>query len=611
MNQLRIIYLCLMIWCILFRSPATGQENYEIRKVTFHGNQALDDDYLLDQMAIKSVSYPEKLFTKEEPSLFSKKLMDLDMERLIKTYQSEGFLNVKASLLPLKANDKRKTVKIDIGIQEGKPVIADSINIKLNEKSTRIDMDSLVKKVSRKLKLKNGERFRDESLNNDIQTIEDAFRNLGYAYAHVTYQLHLDPEKLKTMISYAVDPGPVCTFGETNISGNKHVSEKFIRGQMKYSEAKIYSKSLLSKTRENLYQLQLFRVVSVLPQTDPEIRKNPIPVKIYIEEAPRISTRFGIGYGTEDKFRTFLEQNYRNFLGTPTRLNLYLKHSALEPYTASIKWIIPQIPVKNSSLTVNPFISRNSEPGYETRTYGFNLPLSYRFNNWLTASAAYYLEDVKQMAEAGDEEFADRESEDFPYYKSGMLFNVLFNNSEPQFSPEKGMNISIGYKINGHVFGSDFNYTRLWGDFRTYKKLGDIVLAGRIMAGGINSSDADGFIPVEDRFYAGGSNSVRGWKRSELGPLRENGTPSGGKSILEGNLEMRFPLFWKFNGVFFMDTGNVWTGTYEYHFNKLAYATGPGLRIDTPIGPVRLDLGFPVWNEKKSPQFFISVGQAF
>ena len=80
---------------------------------------------------------------------------------------------------------------------------------------------------------------------------------------------------------------------------------------------------------------------------------------------------------------------------------------------------------------------------------------------------------------------------------------------------------------------------------------------------------------------------------------------------MEGNFELRYKLFWRLSGVVFLDAGNVWLPSFDYHINKLAYATGGGLRLDTPIGPVRFDLGFPVWNEKKSPQFFISVGQAF
>jgi outer membrane protein insertion porin family len=131
------------------------------------------------------------------------------------------------------------------------------------------------------------------------------------------------------------------------------------------------------------------------------------------------------------------------------------------------------------------------------------------------------------------------------------------------------------------------------------------------MAGGIHSGDSTGFIPVEDRFYSGGSNSVRGWNRSELGPKRESSTPLGGKSIIEANLELRQHLFWRLSGVAFIDAGNVQRNSFEYKLNELAYAVGGGLRVETPIGPIRFDVGFPVWNEKRSPQFFISVGQAF
>jgi outer membrane protein insertion porin family len=131
------------------------------------------------------------------------------------------------------------------------------------------------------------------------------------------------------------------------------------------------------------------------------------------------------------------------------------------------------------------------------------------------------------------------------------------------------------------------------------------------MIGGINSSDLSQFIPVEDRFYSGGSNSIRGWYLQELGPKRPSGSPLGGKSIMENNFEFRIPLFWKLGFVTFLDAGNVWIPSYSYHLNDLAYAAGGGLRVDTPIGPVRFDIGFPLWNKKTSPQFFISVGQAF
>ena len=588
-----------------------AQENYEVRQIDFHGNRTLEDEFLLDKMAFREVSYIEKLVTKTQPFLFSQRLLDLDLERLKRIYQSEGFLNAEISLNPLDIDDKKQTVKISIQVEEGEPVVVDTVAILENEAMQDLNLDSLRTKTFREMELLQGKRFRDELIEQDLQVIENAFRNLGYAYVEVNYDLEFKPEAFKTSIYYTVEPGPVSYFGPTRVEGNKHVAEDFVRKQLMYSEGDLYNRSLLSETRENLYFLELFRIVSVLPQTDKATQKSPIPVKLFIEEAPRMSTRFGVGYGTEDKFRTFLDLNYRGFLGTARRIRLYLKHSALEPYYASLKWTQPQFLSKKSTVSINPFISRNSEPGYETRTFGLNLPLTYRFNSRLNSTATYYLENVEQQVEAGDVELPDREDDKFAYNKSGILLSTVFDNSKPKFSPEQGVKLSLGVKLNGYVFGGDFNYTRLWGDVRHYQEIGDWVLALRLMAGSISSPDSAGFVPVEDRFYSGGSNSVRGWNRSELGPKRESGTPLGGKSIIEGNIELRYPLFWRLSGVVFLEGGNVWRESYTYQLNNLGYATGAGLRVETPIGPIRLDLGVPVWNEKRSPQFFISVGQAF
>lgn len=591
--------------------PLAAQENFEVRNITFHGNKTLDEDFLLERMALKEVSYLEKLITNEEPFLFNRRMVELDIERLKRIYQSEGFLHVETSLKPLQINEKKQTVKLRIDVEEGEPILVDTVAILENEKLGEINMDSLQRKTFRDLQLRKGERFRDEALREDVVVVENAFRNLGYAYVQVDYDLNIDVDNFTTSIYYSVEPGPISQFGKTTIEGNKHVDTDFIRNQLVYEEGKLYNKSLLTKTRQNLYLLQLFRVVSVLPQKNAQTHKSPIPIRLYVEEAPRLDTRLGFGYGTEDKFRTFLDLNYRGFLGSARRVNLYVKHSALVPYHVSVKWIQPQFLSAQNSISLNPFLKRVAEPGYKTRTYGVNVSDNYRFNNWLNSTLTYYLENVEQRVEEGDQELPDVEDDKFPYNKSGILFTTVFDNSNPQFSPEEGFNISFGFKLNGHIFGSDFNYTRIWGDVRHYREIGDWVLATRIMAGGITSADTSGFIPVEDRFYAGGSNSIRGWNRSQLGPKRESGTPLGGKSILEANVELRYPLFWRVSGVAFIEGGNVWRSSYAYHLNDLSYATGGGLRIETPIGPVRLDLGMPIWNEKRSPQFFISVGQAF
>ena len=595
----------------LFGLSLKAQENYEIRKISFKGNRSLETSYLLDKMVIDEVSFLEKLLTDNEPSLFSRELLELDLERLRKTYQSEGFVKAQVRLDSLKVNDQKQTVKLNFIIDEGEPYTIDTVFLKLNKNNPQINIDSIADRNIRKLSLRQSKRFSDEALKADKAAIRNIFLDMSYAYVDVDYEIQLDTAQQLAGITYAIKPGPVSHFGETTVRGNEHVDEDFIRKQFNYREGEEYNKSFVDKTRESLYHLQLFSVVSVLPQKEKTTLLDPIPVNLYIEEAPRINTEFGAGYGTEDKFRAFVDFTYLGFLGAARRINIYAKHSAIEPYYLSMKWTQPQVFDKKGTISINPFLKSNKEPGYETRTYGLNLPLTYRFSKELNATLTYYYEKVKQQIEEGDPEFSDPEDENYLYNKSGVLLSSVFATAHPKFSPEQGVNLSMGMKLNGYKFGGDFSYLRVWGDFRTYQKVDDLVLAFRGMIGGIHSSDDSGFIPVEDRFYSGGSNSIRGWSRSDLGPKRESGTPLGGKSILEGNAELRYPLFWRLSGVAFIEGGNVWEKAFSYKINELAYAAGGGLRVDTPIGPVRFDVGLPLWNEKKSPQFFISVGQAF
>ena len=605
------VLIIILVLLTIVSLQSLAQENYEVRNIKFRGNKTLEKDFLLDQMVMKEVSWLEKVILNEEPFLYSKELVDVDLERLVRIYQSEGFLNVRPSISIADINDKKNTINLLVEIEEGEPVTVDSIGIEYPAATGEVNLDSVYRRMNRRPLLEQGDRFRDEALNQDLLLLEDVYKTLGYAYSTTGYKLNLKPSSLTTDIHYSINTGPISHFGTTTITGNQHVSEEFIRKQLNYEEGALYNQYLLTRTRQALYRLQLFSVVSVLPQKDNETQKSPIPIRIYIEEAPRVSTRYGVGYGTEEKFRTFLDLTYRGFLGGARRINLRLKHSALEPYSARLRWIQPQFIGMNTSIAVEPFIMRNSEPGYDVRKYGVRIPFNYVFNRWLDSNLTYYLEDTEQQVEPGDVEFTDYENDKFPYKKSGLLWLTRLNNSTPEFSPDRGINLSSGFRYNGYFLGGNFSYTQLWGDFRGYQKLGQAVVALRVMAGGIHSSDSSQFIPVEDRFYSGGSFSIRGWQRSQLGPKRESGTPLGGKSIFETNIEVRHPLFWRISLVAFIEGGNVWEESYHYELNNLSYAAGSGIRVETPIGPVRFDVGFPVWNQKKNPEFFISVGQAF
>lgn len=601
-------------WAVLWgwlATTALGQHNYEIRKVSFKGSKTFDKSTLLEKTSVYESTRFSRWILKKEPSLFNPEFADADADRVRRFYQSEGFLHAEVKLDSVRRHEKRQRVDLFFSVKENAPVLVDKLLFQIDSGQVVALGDSALRRVMRRPLLAPDTRFVDQSLRNDMENINDRFRNRGYMYVETHFDLKLDTDSNKTDVTYRIFPGTVCSFGATAVSGNRYVRESVIRRELAYAEGQQFSKRKLETTRHQLYNLQLFRIVSLNPQSDRVTMLTPIPVKVFIQEMPRWSTKFGAGYGTEDQVRAFGDFTYRGLWGGPSRLNLYLKYSALTPYYVSLSWVNPQFVMPRLSLAVNPYAKQENEPGYTTRTYGVNFPASYVWSAKLRGTLTYYAEKVTQMVESDDADVPNPEDEDFLYNKSGVSATLGFSNARPVVSPVRGWTFNLGAKVNGGPFGSDFDYTRLWADVRTYQKAGRFTFAERAMVGAIRSADAAGFVPVEDRWYSGGSNSNRGWARSAIGPRRDSGTPLGGKSILEANAEVRHPLFWQVALAAFVDASNVWPDTYRYRPDELNIAAGGGLRINTPIGPVRLDVGVPVWNAKRSAQFFLSVGQAF
>ncbi len=190
-----------------------------------------------------------------------------------------------------------------------------------------------------------------------------------------------------------------------------------------------------------------------------------------------------------------------------------------------------------------------------------------------------------------------------------VLKEVLLNSG---FEPNSGSFSSLVVHYSGLGLQSKYHFLRPTIEYRKYTGISEwLILAFRIKAGTIFSQDDDKFIPYEERFYSGGSSSVRGWGRAELGPKDSEGQPVGGKSVFESNIEFRYSIYSPLSGVAFLDYGNIWINELTYNYDELRYSAGWGLRIATPIGPVRIDLAIPVFEGAAKLQYFLSVGHAF
>ena len=186
--------------------------------------------------------------------------------------------------------------------------------------------------------------------------------------------------------------------------------------------------------------------------------------------------------------------------------------------------------------------------------------------------------------------------------------------SDSVLNPTRGLVLRGRVEHSTTALISDFSFVKLLLEARHYLPLSQRVLfATRLKLGGIDPYGESTDVPFNVRFFAGGPGSVRGFALNRLGPLNQDGDPIGGMSLIEGSFELRFPLFGEFGAVLFVDFGNVFRSPFTYRLGDLRYAVGPGLRYNTPVGPVRLDVGIIV--DRRADEDFgrieFSIGQAF
>jgi outer membrane protein insertion porin family len=560
-------------------------------------------------MVLESGGWFKQKILKKEPSGFTQELLEQDLNRVTRLYQKSGYLDASAIVeTKLRRNNR---MDISVNIDPGPPIKISTVKYELE--SNEELKESLPRRNYRSIQFGSQANpniiFRDEIIYSDQLHIAGEFNSAGYPYARVSYDLKVDTIDDKAALTWKIQKGISARFGPTSIIGNERISDKLIYKQLRYDENDTWSGKSIEDTQDQIYSLGVFRIVSFKAQISDTL-KEKIPLTIQVEEAPRWTTRFGAGYGREDGIRAFGEFQYLGFLTQTSRLNLYAKHSGLEPYHFYLRFSQPAFLIPVNTFSIYPYLKSANEPAYQLHKFGINLSMLQNFSNVLNTSFGIEIEDVS-IDSAGNDSFRN-EGEDIEYYrKSSILLGGIFNNAEPFLDPVQGYVISFSLKSNGNFLFTDVPFNRILGEYKSYHGLGTrVILAVKIKAGVIFQREDELEIPVDERFFAGGSYSVRGWKRSELGPKDEQGIPIGGNSLLEGSIEFRIQTLKSTILALFCDAGNVWSKSYSFHPGDLHYAAGFGVRIKTPIGPAGLDFARPIF-ESGSWQFHLNIGHSF
>lgn len=611
--KITFIPLSRIVSTFLFTGFATvlsafAQEELITKQINFVGNKTFGQEVLMSQMTLRAKSFFRSLQfwnSDNRPFAYSENILNRDLNRIVAFYNTEGFLKTKVDTFLVELDEGTQTAKISIHLTEGDSVTIRKLDIELN---ARDDFDrercgKILQALKSRLQLKEGYRYRDAALQSDRDLVYRDIANAGYPYITIRPNPNLSQDKTTLDLTLVVDPGPHCVFGEIEVTGNERVPASDVIKQLAFRKGEVFNQDAVQKSQAQIYQLGIFQFVTIQLLFG-DGTSQQLPIRVKLREAPPTTTKFGFGYGREDRIRVSADSQILG-LGGARRLNIQAKRSARELVNVNFTLTQPAFPDRLSVLSISPFYRHQKETAFEVKRFGANLAVQRKMGTYTNGFISYTLENSEEENQS-DPALAGSNN------KSAVSFGMIRNSSAPLFSPTHGTVRSATVTFSGLGFNS-VQFVRLIGEHIKYWPLANrVVLAQKLKIGWMEAIGDDTIIPKEERFYAGGSNSVRGWQRQLLGPFGADNKPAGGNVLLDASVELRYPIWGLLSGVTFLDFGNVWIN----EISGVSYAFGLGLRFNTLIGPVRLDLGVPTFEgdevfDLKESTFHISVGHAF
>ncbi|MFZ5451955.1 MAG: autotransporter assembly complex protein TamA [Thermodesulfobacteriota bacterium] len=583
---------------------APAETTLYLKSLKFVGNDLVATKDLKNQL---TMTLPSIWPWKKLPP-FKAGELERDVGRLKAYYRQQGFFHTR--IRPSLKKLAQERVAVVVHIKEGPWIKVSRINLDVAPTERPVNLQQLEEKRPVKV----GDRLIASHYEDLKRLYLNHLLNHGYPHAVVDGKVYVN-EKLNTAkIDLQVNPGVFSHFGPVTVSGNRETPDYLILRQLTFKKGDVFNFEEIYASQRNLYKLDLFSSVALVPEkVSPKERIIPIAIKA--QEKKKRAVKFGVGYGDEDKLRLRGALRLRNVGGGGRTFDLEGKYSSIDSHFTST-FTNPQIWASYFDLIVSGGGLYLQYPNFNDTAIFVQARLERKLPWKFRGYAGYQLQQDRPTDIPGSTELAFSEPQERRFRTAMAFLGLNQDTTDNELYPSRGGTLSARGESSLHNLGADLQFLRTILEARRYFNLYEkkLILAARFKIGMMGPIEDTREIPLFRRFFCGGYNSVRGYRLYYLGPRDIAGDPIGGDALMEGSGELRFPIYKELRGVAFLDFGNVYPKIHNLDPGQFKYAAGAGLRYRTPIGPVGIDLAFPLNPiDPGSDKFQIhfTIGQAF
>jgi outer membrane protein insertion porin family len=560
----------------------------KIRGINLVGISAFKERELLGEFVLRTPGWLT-WYTKNDR--YSREKLAGDLESLRAYYQNRGYLDFSIDSTQVSLTPDRRDVYITVNVTEGEKYTVSKVEVSGNTLVPREELEKL-------LQLKPGDVFSREKLAASTKAIADRLGNDGYAFANANAIPEIDKEKRTVAFNLVVDPGRRVYVRRIEVAGNSKTRDEVIRREMRQLEGAYYDTSKIQLSRRRIDRTQYFSEVNV--ETHP-VENNPDQVDVLytVKEKATGAVLLGLGFSSVEKFAISASLTQSNIFGTGKYLSLNVNSGSVNK-VYSISYVNPYYTIDGVSQGFDVYrrkvnASQLAVGPYATDAWGGGVKFGYPTSEVMRYDFGFNLETVELQTFDTSPLAYQRFVNDFGHnYAYGALTGGVSRDTRDSLITTTSGSLS---RFTTELAQGDLEYLRLRYQQQYYVPITrrtTFMLGGDLgIAGGIGGRP----LPFFKNFYAGGPDSVRGYRPFSLGPKDELGNALGGNRQFTASAQLLFPvpgaaqdpslrLAW------FVDGGNVFAQSFE--LNDLRYATGIGLFWSSPVGPLKLSLAQPL-----------------